>query len=258
MHSTSFNYGHPENQNLNTSNVRNAALQGQSPGGSQSFSGHAGHHPAHSHAASPDHEGGPGKRQAGGYSEAAALRPGSSHGGGAYAGAQMGSPDRRSASTSRGFQQQASTNYTLASPSTGERVAFYDEGRQVAGAASYRGGTTQNGADRMRLSAELGPRPGTSGGLQVSGSSSPAAYQGGRQASPAQSAGAGAYAGRLPKQEYPNFEQYASSAQQSTAGGGTMTVSRPRTSGGALSSSGGAAQGRSHSNGRSGLYKRRF
>jgi hypothetical protein len=270
MHSTSFSYRHTEDQNLNSSNVRNAALQGQSPGGSQSFSGQiAHHHQGHHHAASPDHEGGPGRRQPGGNSAAeSAMRPGSSHGSGAYGGAQLSSPDRRSASTSRGYQQQAGTNYTLASPSGGERVAFYDEGRQVAGAgggagAAYRGGTTQNGTDRMRLSADLGPRPGTSGGLHLSRSGSPsAAYQGGRQGSLAQSPGSGAYAGRLPKQDYPNYESYASAGQQhqqSPLGGGTMTVNRPRTSGGTLSSSGGGtAQSRSHSNGRSGLYKRRF
>jgi hypothetical protein len=208
--------------------------------------------------------------------------------------ATAASPGNRSISAAR-FTQQPSTSYALATPNYntaaagagGEGLTFYDGGRQVTGLS----GTANNGAgspyqhrvssahrnspsgERHRLSGELaGSRPGTSGGLRTSATGSPTSYYapgpsptqspakaGAAPLSPQYASNGGMGVGRALRADYPSFESYAQTPQIQGGGspnGGIMTASRPRTSGGVLTSSGGT--GRSASHGRSGLYKRRF
>ena len=223
-----------------------------------------------------DHEGGPGK---GAYTSEQSTM-------GSYLANHSGSTTplsspagRRSASTSR-YRQQSSGNYTLASPgytSTGNGssqesnggIQFYDDGRQVRSHAgsgntgvyktTSHSGAAGTGSSQLRFSGDYSGRPGTSGGAGGSGGLRHTA--GGLTQQLSNSTGNSA---KLSRHDYSSYDHTNTT---SNGNGSSMTISRPRTSGGIIltttnssnhHSTNSSSNGRSQSNGRSNLYKRRF
>ena len=225
-----------------------------------------------------DHEGGPGK---GAYTSEQSTM-------GSYLANHSGSTTplsspagRRSASTSRYRQQSAAGNYSLPSPgytttaSTGNGssqegnggIQFYDEGRQVrshAGSSNtgvYKttshSGAAGAGSSQLRFSGDYSGRPGTSSGTSGSGSGGLRHTAGGLTQQLSSSTG---NAAKLSRHDFSSYDHTNTTSNGN--GSNSMTISRPRTSGGIILSNGNhtntSSNGRSQSNGRSNLYKRRF
>ena len=223
-----------------------------------------------------DHEGGPGK---GAYTSEQSTMGSylANHSGNTT---PLSSPaGRRSASTSRYRQQSAAGNYSLPSPgytttaSTGNGssqegnggIQFYDEGRQVRSHAgsgntgvyktTSHSGAAGAGSSQLRFSGDYsGSRPGTSSGTSASGSGGLRHTAGGLTQQLSSSTG---NAAKLSRHDFSSYDHTTSNGN-----GSSMTISRPRTSGGIILSNGNhtntSSNGRSQSNGRSNLYKRRF
>lgn len=159
------------------------------------------------------------------------------------------------------------------------KVEFYDGGRNVSQAGNGALSSPERDGNRLRLSTNLSPqetgsRPGTSGGVRYgtntngAGRTDSGGYNTQQVSSPYNSKPSGLQSsygtgnGNSTGNSTSNGLRLQDYAYESNGAGGayvnnnTLTVSRPRTSGGVLSSSGG--QGRSASSGRAGSTKRRF
>ncbi len=184
---------------------------------------------------------------------------------------------RRSASSSRGYKQQAPTgSYSLASPSS-PKVEYYDNGHgrsgieREGGRLRFASMPQDASSPSQALERYQQQRPGTSGGGigRHTSNTSPLATVNHAALSTAyqvkqSSNGASVSSGSGKMQNFASFD--ASSGSTGYSLQNSAMVARPRTSGGFLpsasngnsSSSGGGGQ-RSASNGRSGSsYRKRF
>lgn len=274
-HAASFSYGQAQqqgqsaqaqhglqNQNYNTNNAH-AHGHSHSHGQSSPVKGFSAHHTSHN----DEHQGGPGHSGSipdGRYGSPARtehhsdFRSAAPHSppvattlSASYAASPSG---RRSASSTRGYQQAPSASYSLASPgypsngASGAKVDYFDAGKSPG----------QSDGTRLRFASmpqETSQRPGTSGGIRnpsplstANNAALAAAYQVKQQ---------GGAVGGQRLQDFSSFDSSGGSGGYGLSGT-AVAVARPRTSGGFLPSTSTNGQGRSASNGRGSSMKKRF